>query len=696
MKSGNIRGLTGRYKTLLLLFLITAAAFTAYVPDSMPNVINAVRDCNANGNDSQDDTDALKQAVSNDEIRFCYIPNGIYHVNDRLLCGTEKFSRRKIHGQSRDGVIIKLQDNCPGFQDTANPKAVLSFEGGFPDQNFQNYVQDLTIDIGRGNPGAVGIMFQTVNYGAVYNVTIKSTDANWRGYIGLGLIWGNIGPAMIKNVEVDGFEYATMTRNGLNLMIFEDVVFKNQRKQVVATQQGLPLIFRRLTSENSVPVFYGRGFLGFIDCNFLGGSPTSYCIKRDWDIDGLYLRNVTFEGYGKTIDFDERPDILEKKIMEFCSDTVRSIFPSQKSMLQLPVEEFPDLSSIGWNTAADTRNFDPEPNEGTEVSLQQIIDDGYETILITSQQHIHSPVIVRNKVRRIVGVGGAPRLMTWYDVKTGAEPMFRIEDGQSDTVVFENLEFGGLDGGNEYVFEHASTRTLVLKDVGGNEYRNTVSGGKVFMQNVSMSTMQFHGQQAWLRQINPEKDYNPKILNDGGSLWIFGIKTEDEGTIIKTVNHGKTEVIGSMFYIGQHTVPNQPCFWNEESQFSACCIEIRGHYDIYVHEKRDGVLGNFTPYAQFYSGHTANVQAMTLPDSFLNTNPTVRLSRKNGQIRYTPGNMANCMLRIYSPLGAVVSSCRIDDLSRCVFPFVAIASGAYILHIKADADGAVAKGVVVK
>jgi hypothetical protein len=38
------------------------------------------------------------------------------------------------------------------------------------------------------------------------------------------------------------------------------------------------------------------------------------------------------------------------------------------------------------------------------------------------------------------------------------------------------------------------------------------------------------------------------VLNDGSTLWIFGIKTEQPTTVVETTDGGSTELLGGLLY----------------------------------------------------------------------------------------------------------------------------------------------------
>jgi hypothetical protein len=98
-------------------------------------------------------------------------------------------------------------------------------------------------------------------------------------------------------------------------------------------------------------------------------------------------------------------------------------------------------------------------------------------------------------------------------------------------------------------------------------------------------------QHAWARQLNIEgnTDEDPlhesKVMNNGGKLWILGMKTEDSGTVIKTIGGGTTELLGHL-HVG--ATGNSPCFVTIESSFSAASTSATA-FPVAALETRNGL-----------------------------------------------------------------------------------------------------------
>ncbi|TVQ30449.1 MAG: hypothetical protein EA376_12980 [Phycisphaeraceae bacterium] len=110
---------------LLALLLTPAAAFGQGISFPPGAVVDVVAEYpGVQPDDGMDDTAGLQQALLDyaETNRILWLRDGVYDVSDTLAFqGALRFNT--IQGQSRDGVIIRLTDNAPGFDDPDTPKA---------------------------------------------------------------------------------------------------------------------------------------------------------------------------------------------------------------------------------------------------------------------------------------------------------------------------------------------------------------------------------------------------------------------------------------------------------------------------------------------------------------------------------------------------------------------------------------------
>jgi hypothetical protein len=192
------------------------------------------------------------------------------------------------------------------------------------------------------------------------------------------------------------------------------------------------------------------------------------------------------------------------------------------------------------------------------------------------------------RIDGVVEIRGAISTVTALEGRLRGDGKLKIGEGTAPVVVVERIDLLYQELG----IEHACSRPVVISGItfGGRlQYTGT---GPLFLEDVCVGTIRLgKGQEVWARQLNCEAQDKTKIINDGGKLWILGIKTEKRGSICKTVNGGKTEIVGGFIYSNQNIPDGQPMFIVEDSMFSATVGEsnFRGKpYMILVQETQEG------------------------------------------------------------------------------------------------------------
>ncbi len=118
-------------------------------------------------------------------------------------------------------------------------------------------------------------------------------------------------------------------------------------------------------------------------------------------------------------------------------------------------------------------------------------------------------------MRRVVGVGG------WIDYLGKAKPDFRVVGGESPVVVFEHLSY--VHGG----IEIDTNRTVCFRSVSDCDLTFGAKSreGELFFEDFVTHNLVLTKQRVWARQLNVENE-GTHVVNDGGSLWVLGYKTE--------------------------------------------------------------------------------------------------------------------------------------------------------------------------
>lgn len=559
-------------------------------------VLNVKTQYGAKGDGKTDDTAAIQAALNAypNGKRITYLPNGVYLVSRTLTWPTgtpgtgNDYKNVIMQGQSQDKTILKLKDQNSGFTNGKTPKAVI-FTGPAPAQRFGNSIRNLTVDTGRGNPGAIGIQFNASNQGSLRQVTIQTGDN--QGLIGLDMNFTDeIGPLLVKNVTVKGFQHGIRTGFTVNSQTFEKITLQNQRIYGFYNT-GQVINIRGLTSTNAVPAIYNAGGrMTVLDSTLtgIGAASGKPAIQSDYPLD-LVLRNLKTSGY-KTAVQNAQVTLAGPNLTEFVSGPIQSQFPSPLRTLNLPVKETPDVPWDDPKTTpwASVVAYGAIPNDGRDdtAAIQAAIDSGKTTVYLpVGTYDLQGTVFIRKNVRRIMGTEAV------VGVPNNVNPGFKVVDGTQPVVVFERIDSGY---NATPTIENASSRTLVLRDA-TNVSGHMTGTGDVFIENVVSNPFQnwiFNRQNIWARQFNVENE-GTHITNRGGKLWIFGLKTERGGTLIDTQSGGKTEVLGGLAYTttAPNGVQNAPMFINAESSVSVTLGEVNygaPGYSVYFRDTRGG------------------------------------------------------------------------------------------------------------
>ena len=522
---------------------------------------------NAKPDGKTDCTAAIQKALY--DSRQVYLPAGTYLVSDVLIWGIREgeAKRRQLQGQSRDKTVLKLKDNCPGYGDVGQPREVLRLASrgnlAGPANAFRNAVYDVTIDVGKGNPGAVGILFYVHNQGAMENVRVVAGDGS--GHCGVDLYRGLTGPGLVKNTEVVGFDYGIRAGGTVRHIALENIVLKDQRTYGLYNDSNA-LSICGLKSVNKVPAVHNRagwGFISLVNADLTGGASGSAAIENSGY---MFVRNAETGGYGRAI-VSHGKATPGAKVDEWTSHPYFSLFESPGRSLNLPIEQTPDveweapgkwvnLAKSPPKTAHRTVRGKPRAYSDYSGALQKVIDSGATTIYFGplpkgKKYGFAKPVLIRGKARRLIGME--------ENVEFRAKgPDFRVVDGEAPVVVIERFE-RKMATSHVHV-EIDTARTVVLKNSIYHGVRTTKKAGKVFLDDICGGPFEFHGGRIWARQLNPE-GLPVKIDNDGATLWIMGLKTERGGTVLRTTGGGKTELLGGMLYstTGPKPAPAFPC-----------------------------------------------------------------------------------------------------------------------------------------
>ncbi len=520
--------------------------------------------------------------------KIIYFPNGTYLVSDTITYSHRNLMNifadeykyelnRQIHfrGENRDSVIIKLKDNCPGFS-YGSQKPVINFMNG-DESNvaMSNTIENMTIDTGNGNSGAVGMVFFANNSGTIRNIRIVSEDLS--GYAGIEIKSEFVSGCYANGIEITGFDYGIRLLPLRNYVTFENVFLENQRKYGIYVKDTIVSILN-YQSHNKCPALRSAGqaaHIVLLNGVFWGGNPRLSGIEHD--LGTIFLRNIHSEGYLRTL--YSKPTLFFEDVNdidEYSSDGVWSAFEQrQYKSLSLPIKSAPDEEAYSRTVYSDAYGTAADGVQNDTSAIQAAVNSGADCIVFQPGTYlINDSIFIPETVRKIDF--SYCNFISGKDIEQRENAGIFVVAGEGERPLFlENVFAWEKMYGRFRFIHHASRRTLVLRNIHTQTcamYFNSVSGGIVFVENCACTVGDemyrdipcfcFSGQKVWMRNVNPERA-SVEILNDHSTVWILGFKTEGTGTSFKTINGGKTEVLGGIISLGHNEM--RPAVINDNS-----------------------------------------------------------------------------------------------------------------------------------
>ena len=575
-----------------LLASTAPATGAALTPGPIPfptSFMRSVKDYGAMGDGLTDDTAAIQAALadgrSNTTASYygapkgLYFPAGTYLVSNSLVwngcCVT-------LQGDGSSTSVIRLAPSAAGFGTAATPQAVLVTPAG--NTSFRQNIWDLGISVGPGNPGAVAIDYVSNNTGSIRDVNITSEDG--AGVAGIALTRHYPGPLLIKNVAVTGFQYGLKSAAYEYGPTLEGITLANQSVAGIYNQQQTMSV-RNLASTNQVPAIINNGGMVLVlDAKLTGGAPTGPAVAN---FGSLYARSVQSSGYSSTL-LDSSttvPHTVAGTVSEYVAGAPMTLRGgTHAASLNLPVAETPtyqDASLTEW------AQFKPAWYGDTKT-LQALMNSGASTIYFPFAAYFsysEAVISVPDTVKRIIGFSSIVNGSTAGT--NGGGIRFVVNSKSTQPLIVEQFGYG-------IKVEHHGTRPVALKS-GSYNYFSYPGAGSLYLEDVITSQLAVQaGQQVWARQLNNEIS-GTKITNSG-SLWIFGLKTENAGIVVDTAATGKTEVLGNLIYPAQG-VPSNGILFRSASRATSYIYSQSSYcptcgYPIQVSEIMNGVTMEVT------------------------------------------------------------------------------------------------------
>lgn len=555
-------------RTLLIFCFAFSALFAQVRFPHGSGIIDITKAPYKAKNDGKTDvTDIIQQALDEhpNGNYVIYLPNGTYLISRQLSwpqAEKDENSYRKtiLQGESVGGTHIVLQDNAYGYDNPDAPRSILyTGVGSYPHD--RNSIRDLTLHTGKGNPGAIGIRFNANYQGTILNVKILSGDGS--GVAGIDMNYtDNIGPLLIKNVEIQGFDVGILTGFPLYGMTFEHITLRGQKKYGIENHDQV-LTIRNLRSHNEVPAIANFGENALL--TMIGGA-LEYTGKQKAKIPAIYnegflfARDIATSRYARAID-DRGPasgeGLVGPEIIEYSSDIPTNLCHSPQYSFKLSIAEtLLPLEQDADQWVGIKGDYGGTTGTGSDDSkaIQQAIDDGAETIYFTpgGRYTINKDVHIRNRVRKLIGT----------EAVIDGTGKFIVEGSAFKEITFER--FGELGAG----IEHKAPQAVILKNMKVKDYTSAAKGaGDLYLEDVNIGHMEINLQHVWGRSLYMNNDRKTKIENNGGTIWILGLTAENGNTLLHNRDRGEVELLG-VHILSSKRAKTAPIFVNDSASLS--------------------------------------------------------------------------------------------------------------------------------
>ncbi len=530
-----------------------------------------VRAYGAKGDGIADDTAAIRAAIAATgtapnagfwKTRTVYFPQGTYRVSDTLAkrdANGQFDSGLILVGADRDRTVIRLADGAPGFQSASTPKSVVMTTARLMDGSptsggkdwirlgegndaYVNVVENLTIDVGRNNPGAIALDYLANNIGAVRHVAlIGHADS---GAIGLSLTRKWIGPALISDLSIDGFPIGIDIANSEYGVTMERVRISGSTIVGLRNAGNVASIDDLETTTTRGPAIRNDlpgGLMVITGATFAGAADAAIVNRGHLNLTGVTASGFV-QGIAGTV---PRPTL--DGVYNPSGRIGETAWRLKPAAAPVPLDEDPSA----W---CDVRAHGADPTGASDSvgAIRACLTSGARTVFFPFGVYAIGDVLdVPQTVERIFGPFAT--LTARDDRKPGftrAGGMIRVGTGGAPLVI-DKLAFDMTDRGSQLAVEHSGARALLLQDIvsaGTRLVRRLPGGGPLFADDVCCGPVDIAGPAgAWLRQFNSEGS-NTRLFGRGAPIRVLGIKVEHMLTIADNSEGGTIEIAGGLVY----------------------------------------------------------------------------------------------------------------------------------------------------
>jgi hypothetical protein len=554
-----------------------------------------VREFGAVGDGHHDDTAALLAAIVAAghntgaffwRTRIVYLPDGTYLVSRPLVkryADGHFASGLILIGESTRGTVIKLVDHAPGFDDPGAPRGVIMttsklldgtptsggkdyLHKGEGNDAYENFVEDLTLDVGAGNQGAIGIDYLANNIGAIRNVRVIAPPGS--GAIGVSMRRKWPGPALLQDLDVQGFDTGIAVANTEYGVTLDHVRLSGQRRVGLANANN-SVAAADLTIDAAGTAIMNSAPGGLV-------SLTHSVLRRaDEGADPLLNRSSVVM-YGVSLSGFAPPAEAAMPLVGVFDDMQWHQHPrSLDPPLPEPPPDPAGLVAHWVNVLPGVK--DTGTGQDITAALRRAMRSGAATIYLPYGRYtISDAITIPPTVRRIIGMNASLTVRPERNPDFARDSgMFRI-DQPGPPLEIERLAFDMTDLGDQLAVQLTASRDVTLRDIvtaGTSLVDRGANGGRVFIEDVCCGSLKVAGKSpVYARQLDTEGD-GTRIVNDGAPLTILGLKTEGDCVVLDNRDGARSTILGGLVYVVSDANPAIPAFRNANSTLQASFVE---------------------------------------------------------------------------------------------------------------------------
>ncbi len=570
---------------LFLAPLALQAQDIAYPPSAA--IYNVVTDGGVDNTGKTDVTEKLQKILydgtnaTGRRLQVIYFPKGTYLVSGMLRMKLDTSRKDTSHshgpwlvGENRSQTIIRLKDNIwpkaiynldvtDAKPETKIYEQVVLSTGDSTNTTFNKIIRNLTVNVGSGNHGAIGLMYNTSNTGYLGEVDIISEDG--AGLAGLALAGVENGPGQIRNIHVKGFDIGLYNVADY-VTASTGITLENARKVGLLNHGNTAGEDFTITMAGDGPAIHNtsRGQISLIGARLTAKATQHPAILTQGN---AYLRDIRSQGFARAIlaPNEKQHAPADAIVDEYYTGTPVGLFNNTKTALRLPIKPQPEVpyepDFAKWTSPMEHGAVGDGKADDSQAVQKALNDPGKTHIVIPygKRFRITQPLTLGPDVVRVLGTHGV------MPFSIDDKASLTIGDGKASVVIIEGLT-------NCPPIYVRTARTVVLdsvrvkadmpempkapegqpKNLPPSKYFIVgyflMGSGDVFINNTGASMIIDNPQQrVWMRHYNSELGQGAAIVPievKAGTLWVLGWKSENLVQRVRIHKQGTMEMTG--------------------------------------------------------------------------------------------------------------------------------------------------------